>query len=205
MTIAVIPRREYTLAAMRRDIAADIASHAQHGSEFYLGRLNARRKLSILLAAPMLCVAIFRLAHWAWCNGYRRIAWTLSHVNQMLHGAALHPASQIGGGLYMPHTVGIIFEGHGGCDLVLFANAIVAGGERHPGAWAGREGAPVLGDHVTVGAYAAICGSIAVGDRTRLAPCATLNCDVPADSIVFGGRLSRIRPRSRPIRVQAGE
>lgn len=190
--VAPTPGQAYTLAAMREDLAADIASHARHGAAFYDGRLSLKRKLSIFIGAPMLCTALFRFSHWAWCGGHRRLAWALSQFNQMLHGATLHPASRIGKGLYIPHTVGIIFEGHAGRDLVLFASAVVAGG-RHPRAWTGKEGAPALGDEVSVGAHVVICGSIVVGDRTRLAPCATLHCDAPSDSLVFGGSPSRIR------------
>lgn len=187
------PAAPYTLAELRSDLREDIFAHSRHGAAFYAGHPGLLRRLSIFLSAPMLCAALFRFSHWAWRSGHVRIAWALSHCNQIVHRAALHPASRIGKGLYMPHTVGIVFEGHAGRNLVLFANAVVAGGERHPHAWTGGEDAPILGDDVSLGAFAVVSGRVCVGDRVRVAPCATLHSDVPADSQVFGGSLSRIR------------
>lgn len=190
---AEAPDRSYPLAAFRHDVGEDILAHFRHGAAFYSGRPGLLRRLSILLSAPMMCTALFRLSHWAWCRGNRRIAWTLSNVNQIIHGASLHPASCIGVGFYLPHTVGIVFEGHAGRNLVLFASAVVAGGERHPHAWRGVDGVPVLGDDVTLGAFALVSGSLSIGDRVRVAPCAVVHADVPADSRVFGGSPSRVR------------
>ena len=184
--------RQYSLAELRRDIAEDILGHARHGADFYGHQLGFLRKLSIFFTPPMMCTALFRLSHWAWRYGYRRLAWGLGHLNQMLHGACLHPASRIGGGLYIPHTVGVIFEGHGGRNLVLFANAVVAAGKHHPQAWTGDEKSPLLGDDVTVGAYAVVSGRPIIGDRVRVAPCATVQHDVPADSMVVSANLTRI-------------
>lgn len=183
----------YTRTDLKRDLTEDILGHARHGADFYIERVGALRKLSILCTPPMLCTLLFRCAHWAWCRERRWLAWALAHLNQIVHGAALHPASRIAGGLYIPHTVGIIFEGHAGRNLVLYANAVVAEGSRHPKAWEGGEDAPRLGDDVTVGAYAVVGGRHVIGNRVRVAPCATLYRDVADDGMVIGSALSRIR------------
>lgn len=183
----------YAWADLKRDLGEDILGHARHGADFYIERVGVLRKLSILCTPPMLCTLLFRLSHWAWCRNWRGLAWLLCHLNQMVHGAALHPGARIGGGLYIPHTVGVIFEGHAGSNLVLYANAVVADGTRHPRAWQGGMDAPRLGDDVTVGAYVVVSGAPLIGSRVRIAPCATLHRDVADDSMVIGAALSRIR------------
>lgn len=183
----------YAFADLKRDLVDDIVGHARHGANFYSERVSVLRKLSILSMPPMLCTLLFRLSHWAWGHGWHGLAWALCHLNQMVHGAALHPASRVGGGLYIPHTVGVIFEGHAGRNLVLFANAVVANGHHHPKAWDGGDGAPRLGDDVTVGAYVVVSGGLQVGNRVRIAPCATLHRDVEDDCMVIGSSRSRIR------------
>ena len=180
---------------LRRDLGEDLLIHAHAGAAFHGDRIGSLRKLSIFLTPSLLCVALFRMAHWAWSQGHGHLAWWISHLNQWIHGASLHPAARVGGGLYIPHTVGVIFEGHAGRNLVLYANSVVAGGHNHPRTWDGAGFAPSLGENVTVGAYAVISGAIQVGSRVRVAPCAVVNQNVPDDCTIVNGALSRIHAK----------
>ena len=49
-----------------------------------------------------------------------------------------------------------------------------------------REGNPVIGDQVWIGANAVIVGKIKVGNDVMIAPGAFVNFDVPDHSIVLG-------------------
>jgi len=131
------------------------------------GRLT---RLSFLLSPPGLCAALHRLAHWLWQRELRRCARGLAGVNHLLHKAAIHPACRIGAGLYIPHTAGVVFRGHAGRDLTLFARAVVDAGAAHAAS-------PRLGDGVTIGAGAVVLGAVQVGSGAKLAPLAVLRTD----------------------------
>lgn len=45
-------------------------------------------------------------------------------------------------------------------------------------------GEPVVGDEVTLGAYAAVLGPVSVGDRAKIGPHAVVLTDVPAGALV---------------------
>lgn len=49
-----------------------------------------------------------------------------------------------------------------------------------------REGVPVIGNHVYIGAGAAIVGGINIGDNVLIAANSFIDFDVPSDSLVFG-------------------
>lgn len=184
----------YSLRALARDIGTDLVAHARHGADFHGTRLGGLRRISIFLTPPMLCIALFRVSHWVWAHGHERLAFGLCHFNLLLHRAMLHPASRVGAGFYIPHTVGVIFEGHAGRNLVLFANATVVRGREHPYAWDGHAGAPTLGDDVVAGTFAIVSGPIRVGNRVRIGPRAALQSDAPDDGLVVGSTRTRISP-----------
>lgn len=49
-----------------------------------------------------------------------------------------------------------------------------------------REGVPIIGNRVSVGANAVIVGKITIGDDVLIAPNSFVNFDVPSHSIVLG-------------------
>lgn len=185
-----IPR--YLYADLRRDLSADIRACVLGASAFQSIHISTLRKLSVLLSPPMLCSFLYRLSHWYWCHGWVSIAHLLAAGNRLLCRADIHPASHIGGGLYIPHTAGIVFVGHAGKKLSLLAHAAVIDGSRHPHAWSGGESAPHLGDEVSVGTFVVVHGAVSIGDRVSIGQGATVLRDVPADSIVVGAARTRL-------------
>ena len=53
-------------------------------------------------------IALYRLSHWLWCRGAHTSAELLRRVNVFLTGADIHPAAELGGGLLMTHTGGVV-------------------------------------------------------------------------------------------------
>jgi serine O-acetyltransferase len=176
-----------TLAAARRLIAGDIDAYAAHAADFFGLRAGLRRQIGILLTPSLLCVTLHRLAHWLWQRNARRTAHALARVNFLLHKAAIHPASRIEAGLYIPHTVGIVFHGEAGKRLTLYAGAVVdaAGGEA---------ACPHLADDVSVGARAVVAGAVRLGRGVKLSPLAVVRKDVPSSTVVTSARFPH--PRS---------
>jgi serine O-acetyltransferase len=153
-------------------LRADARSHMRHSSDFSAENLGTLRLLSTLLTPPLLCSLVHRIAHRLWVAGLHAPSRALARLNLLVHKAWISPDSRIGAGLYIPHTAGIVFEGHAGRDLVLFANCLV-------GAGPALRGRPVLGDGVVIGAFAVVTGGVRIGDGARLAPGSVVDVDVP--------------------------
>lgn len=182
----------YPFSNLCADIEADILACVRGASAFQPARLGRLRKLSVMFTPPLLCTALYRLSHWCWSHGWRMPGRLLATVNRLLNRADIHPASHIGGGLYIPHTAGIIFEGHAGQGLSLLAHAVVTVDVAHPVIWLGEGMAPCLGDQVSIGTFAVVKGDLHIGDRVSLGQGAIVLGDVPDDCIVVGAARTRL-------------
>lgn len=91
--------------------------------------------------------------------------------------------TKIGGGLYLPHNGRRIIN----AEAIIGQNVTI-----HPGVTIGKEprgkrqGAPIIGSNVWIGANAVLVGKIKVDDNVLIAPGAFVNFDVKSDSIVIG-------------------
>jgi serine O-acetyltransferase len=137
---------------------------------------------------------VFRVAHRLHAGGWRRLAAWVTLLNRLFRGVVLHPASVIGPGLYIPHTVGVTFCGTAGARLTIYPVGYVAP-ERFPG-WlaAPRADWPVLGDDVRVGTYAAVIGGVRIGDAAVIGMQVVIRTDLGA------GLSAVVRPNWRTRR-----
>ena len=138
-----------------------------------------------------MCCALHRLAHWLWCKEWRRAAGLLARINYVVHKAEIAPGASIGPGMYLPHTVGVLFQAHAGSGLTLYTNCQVAPRRATPACGAVPQDAPVLGNDVTIGAYAVVLGPARIGDAARIGPAAVVTGDMRAETAT----ISRLRPR----------
>jgi len=138
-------------------------------------------------------------AIWMHRAAHRLHAWRIpflprliSQINRFITGIEIHPAAQIGRGLFIDHGMGVVIGETAivGDDCTLFQGVTLGGtgketGKRHP----------TLGNGVVVGAGAKILGNITIGDSVYVGANAVVLRDVPADSTVVGvpGRVVRHR------------
>lgn len=103
--------------------------------------------------------------------------WFWSVVTQ----AELHLECKVGGGLLLPHPNGIVVHPDAviGPNCLLFQQVTL-------GTVASRDGVPVLGAHVDVGAGAKLLGGITVGDHAVIGANSVVIKDVPSCAIVAG-------------------
>ena len=96
-------------------------------------------------------------------------------------GAEIPPATQLGGGLLLPHPNGIVV--HPQCvvgpNCLLFQHVTL-------GTRSGSVGVPTLGAGVDVGAGARILGGVTIGDGARIGANAVVLHDVPAGAVAVG-------------------
>lgn len=113
-------------------------------------------------------------------------------------GAEISPFAQIGPGLCLMHSTGIVIgpSVRIGRGLRIYQNVTLGDGS--------TPGQPVVGDDVTIGAGACVLGGITVGDRAVIGANAVVTKDVPADHVATGApAVSRPRRRGSDPRLDA--
>lgn len=94
-------------------------------------------------------------------------------------GADIPLNSQLGGGLLLPHPNGVVISPRAvvGTNCLIFQQVTL--GSR-------GEGAPIIGNHVDIGAGAKILGTIEIGDNVKVGANAVVIANVPAGQTVVG-------------------
>ena len=95
-------------------------------------------------------------------------------------GCEIHPGTQIGGGLILPHPIGIVI--HPGVTIgpnCMILQNVTLGTNR-------SAGVPRIGGHVDIGPGAVVIGNVTVGDHAVIGANAVVLSDVPAGTIVGG-------------------
>lgn len=150
-----------------RSVGADLERANTHAGAFIgARRLGMLRRMSVFFTPPILCCFLYRLSHALHRRGRGTLARSLARFNYLIHKAAIAPGSEIGPGMYMPHTVGVVFQGRAGSGLTLFAYAAVMPNVLRD--WTGEipDDAPTLGNDVTVGVSALVRGPLTVAPGT---------------------------------------
>lgn len=136
----------------------------------------------ILLQPRFRAVVLFRASQAAW---RRRATRPLAYWCQAraigMAGAEIHPSAEIGPGLSLIHSVGIVV-GHevvAGSDLVLY-HGVTLGHRDSSG------GQPQLGNRVRIGAGAKVLGPVRVGDDATIGANAVVLGDVPSGATIAG-------------------
>lgn len=165
-------------------------------------RLNVGRVvLRMLVHARWRAIPLWRIAQSGVHNRWTRPA-SLLLTDRILasSGAELQPGTEVGPGVVLKHTTGLVVGGEvvAGARLTLHQNVTL--GDRRP-----FGGQPVLGDDVTVGAGASVLGPVRIGDRVVIAAHAVVLEDVPADSLVAGVPARVVRNFGHTVRQKGQE
>ena len=144
----------------------------------------AKSTLEVLLCYSGLHALWFhRINHWLWNHRLPLLARFLSQVARLLTGIEIHPAAQIGRGLFIDHGMGVVIGETSviGNDVTLYQGVTLGGtgkekGKRHP----------TIGDGVVIGAGARVLGDIRIGDHSRIGAGSVVLRDVPDHSTIVG-------------------
>ncbi len=111
-----------------------------------------------------------------------RRRWTLSwRFWSAVTGADIPLNARLGGGLLLPHPNGVVIHP----DAVVGPNCLILQ-QVTLGVTAGRDGAPVLGAGVDVGAGAKVLGPVRLGDGAVVGANAVVLADVPPGEVAVG-------------------
>jgi serine O-acetyltransferase len=147
------------------------------------------------LSTPMLLVAclhprlipvvLLRLAEFFHGHHLGLLAKLFSMLNVLAFGIEVSPRVQIGGGLFLPHTVGtVIGAARIGDNCTIMQGVTLGTSEPDMGFTVSER--PTIGSNVLIGAGAKVIGNVTVGDHAKVGANAVVLCDVPAHSVAVG-------------------
>ena len=124
-----------------------------------------------------------RVAHWLWREGRETLAFHLQSRVSELFQLDIHPAAQMGQGLFIDHGTGIVIgETAVVGDEVSMLHGVTLGGT---GAQRGDRH-PKIGRGVLIGAGAKVLGDIEIGEYAKIASGSVVLRPVPAHCTAAG-------------------
>lgn len=151
----------------------------------YPGPVSTFKFIRTCFNPRMLPVVFIRLAEFFAERRLGVLAKLFTMANVALFGLEASPQVQIGGGLFLPHTVGTVLGAERiGCNVTILQGVTLGTAEPDSGFTAALR--PVIGDHVLIGAGAKIIGRVTVGDYAKVGANAVVLQDVPAYALAIG-------------------
>lgn len=124
-----------------------------------------------------------RIAHKLYNKGHKFIATRISNKTRRKYGIEIHPAAQLGNGVFIDHGMGVVIGETAvvGDNCTIYQGVTLGGtgkdkGKRHP----------TLGNNVLVGCGAKLLGNFTVGDNAKIAANAVVLSDVPENCTCVG-------------------
>lgn len=144
----------------------------------------ARSKAQVLLLYPgVKAIIAYRIAHYLDGRGHHFIADWISKRTRKKTGIEIHPAAQIGKGVFIDHGMGVVIGETAvvGDYCTIYQGVTLGGtgkdkGKRHP----------TIGKNVTIGCGAKVLGPFSVGDNSKIAANAVVLSEIPPDSTCVG-------------------
>jgi serine O-acetyltransferase len=124
-----------------------------------------------------------RLAHWFYSNRVPVLPGAIAFFSRLLTGIEIHPAAQIGEGLFIDHGMGVVI----GETTVIGDDCHLSQGVTLGGTSTRREKRhPTLGNNVLIGAGAIVLGAVEIGDHVRIGAGSVVLTNVPPFATVVG-------------------
>lgn len=164
--------------SIRHHLMADLQSMIEGRSTSRL-LWWAEVTLRIALVPRVRAVCLFRISQYAARRRAMPVALLLQGRALRGSGAEISPNAEIGPGLCLMHSAGIVIgpEVRIGRGLRIY-QGVTLGDGRIPGQ-------PAVGDHVTIGAGASVLGGVSVGDRVIIGANALVTRDLPDDAVAL--------------------
>lgn len=165
----------------------------------------ARSKLEVVLFYPGVhALWLHRIAYYLWSKKWILLSRLISHINRFLTGIEIHPAAQIGRGVFIDHGMGVVVGETAviGDGCIIYKGVVLGGTtlektKRHP----------TLGKKVIVGSNACVLGNITIGDNVRIGSGSVVVKDVPPAATVVGvpGRIIEQKKNESDVTMNHGQ
>ena len=189
---------------LRGDIARLFSDKGTHA-----GRPSFGRALQRAVTRPgALAIVLYRFSHRLWLRGWETVAEIAWRINYFLTGADIHPGAEIGGGLRITHTSGLVV-GKGariGSNVTLLHGVTLGGSSRGFFEEGAVDGFPDVGDGTKIAAGAKLLGPITIGRDCFIGANAVVARDLPDGTVYTPGReTSELRRRVEELEGQVAE
>jgi serine O-acetyltransferase len=179
---------------LRGDIARLFSEQGTHEGKPTLAMVIER----VLTRPGPLALLLYRASHQLWLRGLHAPAELIWRVNFFLTGADIHPGAEIGSGLRITHTAGLVI-GRGvkiGSNVTILHEVTLGGAGKAFFDQSFTDGFPEIGDETKVMVGAKILGPVHVGRGCYVGANAVLSRDL-ADGEAFtpGRDLNEMRRR----------
>lgn len=155
------------------------------------GKPTLFKALHLVLSRPgPLAIVFYRASHTLWKHGFHVIAELLWRMSYFLTGADIHPGADIGGGLRITHTSGIVI-GKGvvvGRDVNILHGVTLGGSAKDRFGTPFLDGYPRIGDRTEIWAGAKVLGPVQVGNDCQIGANAVLVHDLADGAVYTPGR-----------------
>lgn len=128
-------------------------------------------------------IRYYRIAHWFYKKKRYFIARFLSQHARKVTGIEIHPAAEIGKGVFIDHGMGVVIGETTviGDNCTIYQGVTLGGtgkdkGKRHP----------TIGNNVVIGCGAKVLGPFKVGDNSKIAANAVVLSEIPENCTVVG-------------------
>jgi serine O-acetyltransferase len=168
-----------TLTRVARELRRDVsAAHERDPAA------RGVSSLEVLAAWPGVHALLsHRVAHVLHAAGVPVVPRTLALMTRAVTGIEIHPAANVGEGLFIDHGVGVVIgeTAEIGENVTLYQGVTLGGtgfatGKRHP----------TVQDNVTIGSGAKLLGPITIGHGAKIGANSVVIHDVPPNSTVVG-------------------
>ena len=171
----------------------NLLQHIRHDVRCVLERDPAARNAAevVLLYSGLHALWWHRIAHELWSHDFKWLGRALSQFARFLTQIEIHPAAQIGKGVFIDHGSGVVIGETTivGDDVTIYQGVTLGGTsleqvKRHP----------TIGDRVIIGSGAKVLGNIEIGSDSRIGANSVVTRSVPEHSVVVGvpGQVIRI-------------
>ena len=168
-----------TLTRVTRELREDLtAAQDRDPAARGIGRLEI-----LLTYSGVHALLTHRIAHALHQSGVPVVPHVLMSGSRALTGVEIHPAAQIGEGLFIDHGSGVVIgeTAELGANVTLYQGVTLGGtgfarGKRHP----------TVEDDVVVGSGAKLLGPIRIGRGSKIGANSVVISDVPSNSTVVG-------------------
>lgn len=148
-------------------------------------QLKKRRLfISWLSGSTFFVVLNYRIANWLYKHHIKLLPEIIKFRTMRRYGCEISPYATIGGGIFIPHSLGIVI-GHEcviGKNCEIFQNVTIGSNRKIKN---GRL-MPIIGDNVSINSGAVIVGSITIGDNVIIGANSFVDKDVPSNVVVAG-------------------
>lgn len=179
---------------LKGDVARLFSPQGTHAGRPSIGMAVQR----VLTRPGPLAIALYRGARVLWLRGWHTAAELVWRLSFFLTGADIHPGAEIGGGLRLTHTSGIVI-GKGvkiGSNVSVLHEVTMGGSARANFEEDFIDGFPEVGDDCKIYAGAKLLGPIKIGQGCFIGANAVVTRDLP-DGTVYtaGARTSELKDR----------